>query len=556
MDTDDRILHPNRGLVATPATETSPSQGDISATQPRGTRAPMWEGIPVQFHLRAAELHDLRLSGAIVGHAVGVRVGEVYRLCFPVRGTQVELLGRAIHSSVSRVVPATGGEGLIMYRTGLEFVGMKESVAQILSAYIDELRQQEAGRRMANPTAEAPGGKTRPPERVTPHTKVPTRPSGGGNAVPGNPPVSVPLKWWVRSPRELTALVMLGCVLVFSLYLGGIHNRWIQVHAMVASVPDPIASEGGPRGNELPPLLAVTSALRQTLLTAAGLISLQQGPVTPDPNGPIAARILGSSIGSIQAGAAVDPSSLSPIVSPIFGVWVSVPPRLPAPVKSDSQPVLTDSAVRPAAPQMPTVASLPQEVTAQPVQPDLSLPPPGASPTAVLSVPVPQPRSTRPKADNLPTRQATATPSEGAQSPAAPLLPQDGVAPRKVANMRGLDLQGADLRGADLQGADLTGARLAWARLTGAKLQGATLRRADLTEADLWLADLRGADLRETDLSGAKFTQEGQAASRGESTVEAVAMAPTAGEARPQASTEILDPRREAAAPGKEEDSR
>ena len=551
MDRDDRILYRTRGLAATPATEASPSQGDISATQPLGPRAPMWEGIPVQFHLRAAELLDLSLSGAIVEHTVGVRVGEVYRLCFPVQGSQVELLGRAIHSSVSQVAPAAGGEGQLVYRTGLEFVGLKESVAQILSTYIDELRQQEAGRRMANPKAAAPGSKTRRLERVTPDTQVPTRPSGGGDAVPGNRPESGPPKWWGWSPRDLTALVLFGCALVFSLSLAGIYNGWIQVRATVASVPDTGVPKGEPRRVQLSPVLAATSALGQSVLTAAGLISVQQGSVTPDPNGPIVARILGSSIGSIQAGGAVDLSLLSPIVSPIFGVWVSVPPRLPAPAKSDSQPVLRDSAERPATPQPPAEASAPQEETIQPVQPDLSLPPSGASLTAALSVPVPQSRSTRPKADNLPVGQETATPSENAQPPAEPSMPRAGVASRTLASMRGADLQGADLRGADLQGADLTGARLAWARLTGAKLQGATLRGADLTEADLWLADLRGADLREADLTGAKFSQPGQAARGGEPIVAAVAMAPTAGEPRPEAPTEILDPRRDAAAPGR-----
>ena len=552
MDRDDRILYPTRGLAATPATKASPSQGDISATQPRGARAPTWEGVPVQFHLRAAELLDLSLSGAIVEHTVGVRVGEVYRLCFQAQGIQVELLGRAMHSSVSRVVPAAGGEGQLVYRTGLEFVGLKESVAPILSAYIDELRQQGAGRRMASPTVESAGGKTRSPERVIPNTAVPTRPSGRRNAIPANRPVSGRLKWWVWSPRELTALVMVGCALVFSLSLAGIYNRWIQVRATVASVPDTGAPKGGSRGGQLPPVLPATSALGQSVLTAAGLISLWQGPLTPDPNGPMVARILGPSIGSIQAGGAVDLSPLSPIVSPIFGVSVAVPPRLPAPAKSDSQPVLRDSAVRPATPQSPAEASVPREET---VQADLSLPPSGAPRVSALSVPVRQPRSTRPTADSLPVLEEAATPSDHAQPPAEHSVPQEGKASRTLANMRGVDLQGADLRGADLREADLSGARLAWARLTGAKLQGATLRGADLTETDLWFADLRGADLREADLSGAKFTQEGQAARGGESTVEAVAMAPAPGEARPEASTEILVPRREAAAPGREEDS-
>jgi hypothetical protein len=590
MDKEDRILHPTHGSAATLATNASPSQGDISATQPQGDRAPAWEGVPVQFHLRAAELLDLSLSGAIVEHTEGVRVGEVYRLCFPVQGIQVEFLGRAIHSSVSRVVAAAEGESEIVYRTGLEFVGLKESDAQILSAYIDELRQQKAGQRMANPMAEAPESKTRPLKSVTPNTKVPTRPSARGNAIAANRPVSIRRNWWLWSPRELTALVMLGCALVFSLYLPEIY-RWIQVRTTVASVPDAGAPKGGPRGDQLPPALAATSALEQSVLTAGGLISLPQGPVPADPIDPIVARILGPSIGSIQAGGVVDLSPLLPIVSPIFGVSVAAPPRLPAPAPSKSQPVSRDSAVRPATPQPPAETSAPQEET---VEADLSLPPSGATPIAALSAPVPQPRSIRPKADSLPVSEETATPSERAQPPAEPSVPQEGVASRTVANMRGVDLREADLRGADLQGADLTGARLAWARLTGAKLQGATLRGADLTETDLWLADLRGADLQGADLTGArlawarltgaklqgatlrgadltetdlwladlrgadlrkvdltvaKFTQAGQAASGEEPTVEAVAMTPTPGAARPEASTEILDPRREAMGP-------
>src|SRR3990170_2360525 len=136
MATNDQVSQGISVKLETPAAETSPPSLDTYAIQRRGTRVLLQERAPVQLHLRAAELLEISRSGALVQHTIGVRVGEVYRLFLPVQGLELEVLARAVRSSVTQVVPVTGGEGQIVYRTGLEFVELKETVAKALGALV------------------------------------------------------------------------------------------------------------------------------------------------------------------------------------------------------------------------------------------------------------------------------------------------------------------------------------------------------------------------------------------------------------------------------------
>ncbi|HSD50992.1 MAG TPA: PilZ domain-containing protein [Candidatus Methylomirabilis sp.] len=257
MSMNDHSPKGPRAKVQTPAAR-APRPPDTYVIQRRGARVPMQDPAPIQLHLRAADLLDISLSGALVEHIVGVRVGEVYRLFFPVRGVEVEVLARAVRSFVSRVSPVAGGEGQIVYRTGLEFVELKESMAKTLTAYIDELHQQAATRRSAQPTALVPEGRTKVPNRKNPTTGAAALPSGRGKGVPANQlPRTIPeRRAWTRwSPA---GVLMLGSVLVSSLlYVGGtdIHKRWGPPRVLVTAAPVPAAampSTGGEPTSGLP----------------------------------------------------------------------------------------------------------------------------------------------------------------------------------------------------------------------------------------------------------------------------------------------------------------
>jgi hypothetical protein len=54
-------------------------------------------------------------------------------------------LARAIRAFASHRVTGATGERRIVYRTGMEFVGVERGAAELMSAYIDRLLKQEAG---------------------------------------------------------------------------------------------------------------------------------------------------------------------------------------------------------------------------------------------------------------------------------------------------------------------------------------------------------------------------------------------------------------------------
>ena len=555
MSTNDQTPKGTRAKVEIPAAGASPPRVTY-AIQRRGTRVPMQEPAPVQLHLRAADLLDLSLSGALVEHTIGVRVGEVYRLFFPVQGVEVEVLARAVRSFVSRVAPVAGGEGQIVFRTGLEFVELKENMAKTLSAYIDDLRQQAASSRTTQPAVQAPEGRTKVPNREVPNTGVAARPSGRGNALPANQltRTNPERRTWGR--WTLAGVLILGSVLVPSLlYLAGTHayNRWSPPRALVTAAPGPATPKAEASGESLSALLSRARGSVESELATLGLLPMQQGLMGPAPSESVAAQVLSSFSQPMRAGAGPDLWPLVSDLNSILGLRVSLPQWPPAWDNGDSQPGVTETTVAPIQPQPPGEPQVPQ---AGNVAPEPSSEWPVASHTSNLLTALPPPVPTRPEDHSVPTLRERTTPSGRVQPTPESPLPRQDKAPRKVTNLRGVDLRGADLRGANLQGADLTGARLAWARLTGAKLQGATLQGADLTEADLWMADLRGADLQKADLRGAKFTPGQQAAKDGEAAAEAIAMAPTPGEPPREIPIEMVIPRRQIAEQSREDEPR
>lgn len=141
MDRDQKALYAGRNPKQTPPAKEAQRRMGCSITR-RGSRVLIGKEAPVQLQLRAANLVNISFSGALVEHTKRLRVGDVYRLSFPIQGLQVEVLAWAVRSFVSHVIPGNGDDGRIVYRTGLEFVALEDEVRRVLSAYIDQLRRR------------------------------------------------------------------------------------------------------------------------------------------------------------------------------------------------------------------------------------------------------------------------------------------------------------------------------------------------------------------------------------------------------------------------------
>ena len=86
-------------------------------------------------------LLDLSLAGALVEHVEPIRPGEIYRLSFTAEGQRVQTLARAMRVYASHRVTLAGGERQVVYRTGMEFVGLKKDVADLIARHIESLSQ-------------------------------------------------------------------------------------------------------------------------------------------------------------------------------------------------------------------------------------------------------------------------------------------------------------------------------------------------------------------------------------------------------------------------------
>jgi hypothetical protein len=144
MDMDDRILYLSRTLKGTQVAESpSPSQPDAGERR-RELRVRIPERCPARLQLRNAHLVNISSTGVLVEHTNPAWPGQLYRLSFSVRGVQVELQVRAIHAFASNRVTSPGGKGEMVFRTGMEFFRIKNGIADLLLAYIDQLRLRES----------------------------------------------------------------------------------------------------------------------------------------------------------------------------------------------------------------------------------------------------------------------------------------------------------------------------------------------------------------------------------------------------------------------------
>jgi DNA-binding response OmpR family regulator len=108
----------------------------------RAPRVRMEGGSPAQLQLKEVYLLDISLSGALVEHSEQVNPGEIYRLAFPVEGKEVQVLARAIREFASHRITVEGGERWIVYRTGMEFVGLEKGASELISGYVERLLKQ------------------------------------------------------------------------------------------------------------------------------------------------------------------------------------------------------------------------------------------------------------------------------------------------------------------------------------------------------------------------------------------------------------------------------
>lgn len=134
-----RVLGKARVAMLAPQTASEPG-----TDRRRAPRVRMEEGTPAQLQLNEVYLLDVSLSGALVEHTQPVSPGDVYRLSFSLEGKEVKVLARAVREFTSHRVRRVGGERGIVYRTGMEFVGLEKGASALISAYVDRLVRRAA----------------------------------------------------------------------------------------------------------------------------------------------------------------------------------------------------------------------------------------------------------------------------------------------------------------------------------------------------------------------------------------------------------------------------
>jgi hypothetical protein len=87
-------------------------------------------------------LIDISQSGALVEHLEPIRPGEIYRMAIGVDGQNAQVLARAMRVYASHRVTVADGERQVVYRTGMEFVGLKKDAAELIARYVEGLLQE------------------------------------------------------------------------------------------------------------------------------------------------------------------------------------------------------------------------------------------------------------------------------------------------------------------------------------------------------------------------------------------------------------------------------
>lgn len=143
VDLDELALCVNRALSKVRVAKLPPPPPrDAGSERRRAQRVRLRDRAEAQLQLRDVTLVDLSLSGALVEHTEPVRPGEIYRLSIAVENQKVQILARAMRVFASHRVTTAGGERQVVYRTGMEFVGVKKETADLIATHLEQLLRQ------------------------------------------------------------------------------------------------------------------------------------------------------------------------------------------------------------------------------------------------------------------------------------------------------------------------------------------------------------------------------------------------------------------------------
>jgi DNA-binding response OmpR family regulator len=143
VDLDELALCVNRAMNKARVNKMPPPPPrDPGAERRRAPRARLRERTEAQLQLRDVTLVDISLSGALVEHTEPVRPGEIYRLAVTFDDAKLQILARAMRVFASHRVTMAGGERQVVYRTGMEFVGVKKEAAELIAKHVEHLIQQ------------------------------------------------------------------------------------------------------------------------------------------------------------------------------------------------------------------------------------------------------------------------------------------------------------------------------------------------------------------------------------------------------------------------------
>jgi DNA-binding response OmpR family regulator len=147
VDLDELALCIGRALNKVRVANLPTPARDSDSERRRAPRIRLRESSPAQLQLRDVNLIDLSLSGALVEHVEPIRPGEIYRLSLAAEGGKVQILARAMRVYASHRVAMAGGERQVVYRTGMEFVGLKKEASEILAKHIESLMRASPPKR-------------------------------------------------------------------------------------------------------------------------------------------------------------------------------------------------------------------------------------------------------------------------------------------------------------------------------------------------------------------------------------------------------------------------
>jgi DNA-binding response OmpR family regulator len=141
VDLDELALCVNRALNKSRVARLPPPPP--REERRRTPRARLRTRTPAQLQLRDVDLIDLSESGALVEHIDPIRPGEIYHLVLTAGDQNVQVLARAMRVFASHRITVAGGERQVVYRTGMEFVGLKKEAANLLATYVESLLRQD-----------------------------------------------------------------------------------------------------------------------------------------------------------------------------------------------------------------------------------------------------------------------------------------------------------------------------------------------------------------------------------------------------------------------------